>query len=41
MKWEHETPFLPFLSKSLPNDIYKIYKKGSNVRVDLGVIGFN
>ena len=29
------------MAKACPSDVYKIYKSGSNVRIDTTLIGFN
>lgn len=40
LKWEFSS-WVPLLSKILPNDICKIYKSGSKIRLDSTLIDFN
>ncbi|CAD8188665.1 unnamed protein product [Paramecium pentaurelia] len=34
MKWEFKSNLIPFISKITPNDTFKIYKRGSSLRLD-------
>lgn len=41
MNWECDSKFIPFAKKLAPSDTYKIYKRGSFLRVDMTLAGFS
>ncbi|OMJ94959.1 hypothetical protein SteCoe_1821 [Stentor coeruleus] len=40
MRWECKSSIIPFVKRFTPSDVYQIYKRGINVRVDLTLIGW-
>jgi hypothetical protein len=40
MRWECKSSIIPFVKRFTPSDVYQIYKRGKNVRVDLTLIGW-
>ena len=40
MSFKCKSSFIPFIKSITPSDTYKIYKQGSNIRLDMSLIGF-
>lgn len=40
MRWECKSNIIPFVKRFTPSDVYQIYKRGKNLRVDLTLIGW-
>lgn len=40
LHFECASSYIPFLNYVSPSDTYKIYKKGTNLRLDMTLIGF-
>ncbi|KAJ3407286.1 hypothetical protein HDU80_009183 [Chytriomyces hyalinus] len=40
LQWEFGSSWLPFLGQLCPSDVCKIHKKGSSVRIDTTLVGF-
>ena len=40
ISWECDSKYIPFVKKLTPSDTYKIYKKGSNLRMDMTLLGW-
>ena len=40
LHFECQSSYIPFLNYVSPSDTYKIYKRGSNLRLDMTLIGF-
>jgi hypothetical protein len=40
MNFNCKSNFIPFVKNITPSDVYKISKKGSNLRLDMTLVGF-
>lgn len=40
MLFDCKSHFIPFLKNITPSDSYKIYKKGSSIRLDMTLVGY-
>lgn len=40
MHFSCKSNFIPFVRNLTPSDTYKIYKKGSSIRLDMTLVGF-
>ena len=41
MNWECDSKIIPFVKKVTPSDTYKVYKRGSSIRIDLSLLGWS
>jgi ankyrin repeat domain-containing protein 13 len=41
MRWECKSSIIPFVKRFTPSDVYQIYKRGKNVRIDLTLIAWD
>ena len=41
MNWECDSKIIPFVKKVAPSDTYKVYKRGSSIRIDLSLLGWS
>ena len=41
MNWECDSKILPFVKKVTPSDTYKVFKRGSSLRIDLSLLGWS
>jgi len=40
MHFNCKSNFIPFVRNIAPNDTFKIYKRGSDIRLDMTLVGF-
>mmetsp|Transcript_35311 Transcript_35311/g.57123 ORF Transcript_35311/g.57123 Transcript_35311/m.57123 type:complete len:745 (-) Transcript_35311:658-2892(-) len=41
LKWEFDSLMLPFINAIAPSDVYRIWKRGSSLRIDTTLVGFD